>query len=88
MGNPDVAKELIATETDSRQREELLKATDATSRLKRLAIRNAVEMALYTYGHKPQHRFGMSDDDPGNVDLIIKVMADCKTRHPEKRNSS
>jgi len=28
----------------------------------------------------------MSDDDPKNVDLIIKAMCDCKKTHPDKRS--
>ncbi len=27
----------------------------------------------------------MSDDDPQNVDLIVKAMCDCKARHMRKR---
>ena len=53
--------------------------------VKKLAIRHAVETALETYGRDPDHRFGMSDDDPANVVLAISAMRDCKLDHPEKR---
>ena len=53
--------------------------------LKRVAINNLVESALKIYGSVPEHRFGMSDDDPNNVDLIIKAMCECKNKYPDKR---
>lgn len=28
---------------------------------------------------------GMSDDDPGNIDLIVKAMCDCKKKYLDKR---
>ncbi len=31
------------------------------------------------------HRFGMSDNDPQNVYLIIRAMCDCKKKYPDKR---
>ena len=40
---------------------------------------------LKVYGAEPDHRFGMSDDDPKNLDLIIKAMCDCKIKHITKR---
>ena len=53
--------------------------------VKKLAIRHAVETALDAYGRDLPHRFGMSDDDPGNVVLAISAMRDCKVAYPEKR---
>lgn len=53
--------------------------------VKKLAIKHAVKTALDTYGHDAPHRFGMSDDDLGNVALAISAMRDCKLDHPDKR---
>ena len=36
------------------------------------------------YGDAP-HRFGMSDDDPENVELIISAMRDAKLDHAGMR---
>jgi hypothetical protein len=52
---------------------------------KKLAIKFAVETALAKYGPDPPHRFGMSDDDPTNVRLIISAMRECKVSYPDKR---
>jgi hypothetical protein len=56
-----------------------------TPALKRLAIVRSVEEALERYGPGPEHRFGMSDDDPQNVALIIQAMSECKRRYMDKR---
>lgn len=56
-----------------------------TPALKKAAIIKSVEQALVTYGPEPEHRFGMSDDDPNNVHLIIAAMRDCKQKYPGKR---
>ncbi len=85
VGNEQVAEELLASLSDEKERERIRVLPDRTSVLKRIAIRNAVETALLKYGAEPEHRFGMSDDDPQNVDLIIKAMCDCKLKHPTKR---
>jgi len=53
--------------------------------LKKRAIMRSVERALEQYGHEPAHRFGMSDDDPRNIELIIMAMRDCKARYMDKR---
>jgi len=53
--------------------------------IKKMAIRDAVERALKTYGAAPPHRFGMSDDDPNNVVLAISAMRSCKEKYPDKR---
>jgi len=53
-----------------------------TSQLKQAAIRASVEEAFRIYGQNPHHRFGMSDDDPINVELIIDVMKELKARYP------
>ena len=51
--------------------------------LKKAAIRSSVETALTQYGESPHHRFGMSDDDPKNVELIVEAMVELKRDHPE-----
>lgn len=51
--------------------------------LKRTAIRESVEEAIRQYGHNPYHRFGMSDDDPKNIELITEEMRDLKRKYSE-----
>ncbi len=63
--------------------DDLLEMTTPT--LKKRAIIKTVDMALEKYGSEPNHRFGMSDDDPQNVDLIITAMCECKKKYFDKR---
>ncbi|WP_421792388.1 hypothetical protein [Hyphobacterium sp.] len=56
-----------------------------TAGLKRKAIRQCVERGLDAYGRDLQHSFGMSDDDPKNVDLITSAMLECKIDYPDMR---
>ncbi len=51
--------------------------------LKQNAIRASVEKALSIYGNSPHHRFGMSDDDPKNIQLIVEEMTRLKARFPQ-----
>lgn len=51
--------------------------------LKRSAIRESVESAIKLYGYSPHHRFGMSDDDEKNVELITEEMKYLKRKYPE-----
>jgi hypothetical protein len=51
--------------------------------LKQKAIRASVKKALAEYGYSPHHRFGMSDDDPKNIQLIIEEMSRLKSEYPE-----
>jgi len=51
--------------------------------LKREAINQSVEEALKLYGNNPHHRFGMSDDDPKNVELITEEMKVLKRKYPQ-----
>jgi hypothetical protein len=53
------------------------------ARLKQLAIRHTVEEAFRLYGHNPNHRFGMSDDDPHNIELMLEEMILLKKDYPE-----
>ena len=50
--------------------------------LKRSAIRASVERALEIYGKSDFHRFGMSDDDPHNIELITEEMRSLKADYP------
>lgn len=54
-----------------------------TAELKQRAIRMSVEQAIAKYGYNPHHRFGMSDDDPKNIQLIVEEMSRLKERFPE-----
>lgn len=58
-----------------------LKAT--VPELKRAAINESVEEAIRVYGYNPHHRFGMSDDDPKNVELITEELKVLKRKYPE-----
>lgn len=51
--------------------------------LKKKAIRLSVEEAIKKYGHNPYHRFGMSDDDPSNIELITEEMRLLKRDYKE-----
>lgn len=57
--------------------------TASTAELKQKAIRASVELAIKTYGYSPHHRFGMSDDDPKNIQLIVEEMTRLKSDYPE-----
>ncbi|MCK6598254.1 MAG: hypothetical protein L6Q37_07805 [Bdellovibrionaceae bacterium] len=55
----------------------------STAELKQRAIRRSVEKAFELYGFSIHHRFGMSDDDPKNLDLIVSEMKRLKEIYPE-----
>lgn len=55
----------------------------SVAELKQKAIRASVELSIRTYGYSPHHRFGMSDDDPRNIQLIFEEMTRLKTDYPE-----
>lgn len=55
----------------------------SVAELKKRAIRASVELAIERYGYNPHHRFGMSDDDPHNIELIFSAMKDLKGDYPE-----
>ena len=50
--------------------------------LKYKAIIESVENAISIYGYSDFHPFGMSDDDPGNIDLITESMVELKSKFP------
>ena len=70
--NPLVRKELAAEDPSL-----------SVAALKKLAIKASVAKAIEQYGANPFHRFGMSDDDPHNIELIVEVMKELKTEHSE-----
>lgn len=55
----------------------------STSALKQKAMRSSVEKAIQTYGYSAHHRFGMSDDDPKNIQSIFEEMRRLKHDYPE-----
>jgi hypothetical protein len=55
----------------------------STSILKQKAIRASVEQAIKTYGYSPHHRFGMSEDDPKNIQMIVEELVRLKNDYPE-----
>jgi hypothetical protein len=55
----------------------------SVSQLKKAAIIASVETAMQIYGANPHHRFGMSDDSPENLELIIDALRILKGRHPQ-----
>lgn len=57
--------------------------TLSVAALKKAAIRASVERAIEVYGLSPFHRFGMSDDDPHNIELIVEEMTALKRRFPQ-----
>ncbi|MBC7537231.1 MAG: hypothetical protein H7281_00300 [Bacteriovorax sp.] len=72
VSNPEVRKDL--GDIDFKQ---------SVAELKKHAIRASVEKAIELYGYSPFHRFGMSDDDHKNVELITEEMRDLKRKYPE-----
>jgi hypothetical protein len=54
-----------------------------TAELKKKAIHRSVNEAFRQYGENPGHRFGMSDDDPVNIRLIIEAMRELKVQYPK-----
>lgn len=51
--------------------------------LKKAAIRQAVKDAFKVYGNNPHHRFGMSDDDPANLEMIQEELKALKLEFPK-----
>lgn len=72
VSNPDTRKKLGDNEFKA-----------SVPDLKRSAIRESVDLALRKYGYSPHHRFGMSDDDPKNVEMITEEMRELKRKYPE-----
>lgn len=57
----------------------------SVAELKRKAIRESVEQAIRQYGYSPFHRFGMSDDDEKNIELITEEMHYLKRKYTEMK---
>jgi hypothetical protein len=57
--------------------------TKNVAELKKEAIRASVLKAIELYGYSPYHRFGMSDDDHKNIELISEEMRELKKDFPE-----
>jgi hypothetical protein len=55
----------------------------SVAEMKQAAIRASVEEAFKEYGFSPHHRFGMSDDDPHNIALIVSEMTRLKKTYPQ-----
>ncbi len=60
-----------------------MEGSDSIPHLKQKALRASVEYALKVYGNSPHHRFGMSDDDPRNIEWITAEMKVLKKEFPE-----
>jgi len=72
VSNPKTQKELSGTSS-----------LVSVSELKQKAIRASVEKAFQIYGYSPHHRFGMSDDDPKNIQLITEELVRLKKDYKE-----
>jgi hypothetical protein len=59
-----------------------LEFCDSVPQLKQRALRAAVNLAIEKYGNNPHHRFGMSDDDPRNIEWILQEMRELKRENP------
>jgi hypothetical protein len=55
---------------------------DDVADVKKSAIKAAVKKATEVYGLNYPHRFGMSDDDPKNLRLIMEAMGELKNQYP------
>ncbi len=51
--------------------------------LKKEALHRSVETAFKKYGYSPYHRFGVSDDDPANIEEITATLVEIKKKYPE-----
>ncbi len=71
VSHPDVKKNLGLPDSQS------------IPHLKQKALRAAVAEAKKVYGDNPHHRFGMSDDDPRNIEWIVREMKELKSENPE-----
>jgi len=50
--------------------------------LKKEALLRSVERAFDKYGYNPHHRFGVSDDDPQNIEEITASLVEIKKKYP------
>jgi hypothetical protein len=61
----------------------MMEGSESIPHLKQKALRASVEYALKVYGNSPHHRFGMSDDDPRNIEWITAEMKELKKEYPQ-----
>ncbi len=59
-----------------------LPGSESIPMLKQKALRASVMRAFEVYGTNPHHRFGMSDDDPRNIEWIVEEMRRLKREFP------
>jgi hypothetical protein len=52
------------------------------AQLKKEALHRSVERAFQKYGYNPHHRFGVSDDDPHNIEEITATLVEIKKKYP------
>lgn len=71
VSHPSIKRELNLTHSES------------IPLLKQKALRASVLEALRVYGNNPHHRFGMSDDDPRNIEWILREMQELKAEYPQ-----
>jgi hypothetical protein len=71
VSHPEIKKQLGLPESHS------------VPHLKQKALREAVARAKQVYGDNPHHRFGMSDDDPRNIEWITREMRELKYENPK-----
>ncbi|MFZ4404702.1 MAG: hypothetical protein ACOYOK_11425 [Pseudobdellovibrionaceae bacterium] len=57
----------------------------STADLKRQALRASFQKAIDVYGYSEHHRFGISDDDPKNIQLIFEELKKLKQEHSKIR---
>ncbi|MDC7220776.1 MAG: hypothetical protein PQJ59_12650 [Spirochaetales bacterium] len=50
--------------------------------LKKEALHRSVERAFEKYGYNSHHRFGVSDDDPHNIEEITATLVEIKKKYP------
>lgn len=60
-----------------------LENSESIPHLKQKALRASVLQAIKEYGNNPHHRFGMSDDDPRNIEWIVQEMRLLKQEFPQ-----
>ncbi|MGZ3721294.1 MAG: hypothetical protein ACXVA9_00105 [Bdellovibrionales bacterium] len=60
-----------------------LENSESIPHLKQKALRASVLKAIEIYGNNPHHRFGMSDDDPRNIEWIVREMRLLKQEFPK-----
>jgi len=55
----------------------------SVAKMKQLAIIASVDAAFSEYGYNPHHRFGISDDDPENIQMLWEELVRLKNKYPE-----